>query len=105
MSFYAFWLTTPDVYKRQALGRVKTNIDSGIFNAIQWAGVEALNRVDEVLKNIIPVYTERRNLVVETFSSLGFDITPPQASFYLWVPVPCLLYTSFTYPKFLLSSS
>ena len=38
----------------EALGRVKTNIDSGIFNAIQWAGVEALNRVDEVLKILFP---------------------------------------------------
>jgi len=72
----------------EALGRVKTNIDSGIFNAIQWAGVEALSRVDEVLENIIPIYTERRNLVVDTFSSLGFDITPPRATFYLWIPVP-----------------
>ena len=88
----------------EALGRVKTNIDSGIFNAIQWAGVEALNRVDEVLKNIIPVYTERRNLVVETFSSLGFDITPPQASFYLWVPVPPG-FTSLEFTNYLLDKS
>ncbi|MDI3542822.1 MAG: LL-diaminopimelate aminotransferase [Candidatus Atribacteria bacterium] len=72
----------------EALGRVKTNIDSGIFNAIQWAGVEALSHADEVLESIIPIYTERRNLVIETFSSLGFDVTPPRATFYLWIPVP-----------------
>jgi len=88
----------------EALGRVKTNIDSGIFNAIQWAGVEALNRVDEVLTHIISVYTERRNLVVETFSSLGFDITSPQATFYLWIPVPSR-FTSLEFTNYLLDKS
>ncbi|MDK2897010.1 MAG: LL-diaminopimelate aminotransferase [Candidatus Atribacteria bacterium] len=72
----------------EALGRVKTNIDSGIFNAIQWAGVEALSRYQEVLDWILPIYTRRRNLLVETFRSLGFDIDYPQATFYLWIPTP-----------------
>lgn len=72
----------------EALGRVKTNIDSGIFNAIQWAGVEALERVDEILGTILPIYTERRNMVVETFRGLGFNVRAPLATFYVWIPVP-----------------
>ncbi|MEI6158075.1 MAG: aminotransferase class I/II-fold pyridoxal phosphate-dependent enzyme, partial [Atribacterota bacterium] len=54
----------------EALGRMKTNIDSGIFNAIQWAGTEALSHVDEVLRTILPIYTRRRNVVVNAFRSL-----------------------------------
>lgn len=72
----------------EALGRVKTNIDSGVFNAIQWVGVEALARVEEALRGILPIYTERRNLVVGTFQSLGFDLPYPKATFYVWIPVP-----------------
>ncbi|MEN3185775.1 MAG: LL-diaminopimelate aminotransferase [Atribacterota bacterium] len=72
----------------EALGRVKTNIDSGIFNAIQWAGVEALERVDEILGTILPIYVERRNMVVETFQNLGFQVRAPLATFYVWIPVP-----------------
>lgn len=85
----------------EALGRVKTNIDSGIFNAIQWAGVEALNRVEEALHSILPVYTERRNLVVETFRSLGFDLPYPKATFYVWIPVPSG-FTSMSFAEYML---
>ncbi|WP_438315351.1 LL-diaminopimelate aminotransferase [Candidatus Caldatribacterium sp. SIUC1] len=85
----------------EALGRVKTNIDSGIFNAIQWVGVEALARVEEALEGIIPVYTERRNLVVETLRALGFDLPYPRATFYVWIPVPSG-FTSLGFAEFLL---
>ncbi|MGQ9622002.1 MAG: LL-diaminopimelate aminotransferase [Candidatus Caldatribacteriaceae bacterium] len=85
----------------EALGRVKTNIDSGIFNAVQWAGVEALERVEEVLRDIIPVYTERRNLVIEALRRVGFDISYPKATFYIWVPVP-QGFTSMGFAEFIL---
>ncbi len=85
----------------EALGRVKTNIDSGIFNAIQWAGVEALGRVEEALESVLPVYTERRNLVVETFRDLGFDLPYPKATFYVWIPVPPG-FTSMSFAEYLL---
>lgn len=85
----------------EALGRVKTNIDSGIFNAVQWVGVEALARVEEALEGIIPVYTERRNLVVETLRTLGFDLPYPKATFYVWIPVPSG-FTSLSFAEFLL---
>lgn len=72
----------------EVLGRIKTNIDSGIFNAVQWAGAEALSRVDEVLEANLPIYTRRRNLVVNTFQEMGFELELPKASFYIWIPVP-----------------
>lgn len=72
----------------EALGRVKTNIDSGIFNAVQWAAVEALNRDREALEGILPVYQRRRDLVVKALHEAGLPLDPPMASFYVWVPVP-----------------
>ena len=85
----------------EALGRVKTNIDSGIFNAIQWSGVEALGRTQEVLDWILPIYTRRRNLVFEALQACGFEVEKPRASFYIWVPVPTG-YTSMSFAEHLL---
>lgn len=72
----------------EALGRIKTNVDSGIFNAIQWAGVEALSRTEEVLEWLLPIYRKRRDLVVKTLARVGIEIKPPRATFYVWIPVP-----------------
>ncbi|MCX7668360.1 MAG: aminotransferase class I/II-fold pyridoxal phosphate-dependent enzyme, partial [Atribacterota bacterium] len=88
----------------EALGRVKTNIDSGIFNAIQWAGVEALERADEILATILPIYTERRNMVVQTFQGLGFNIKAPLATFYVWIPVPSG-FTSISFAELILEKA
>ena len=88
----------------EALGRVKTNIDSGIFNAIQWSGVEALGRTQEVLEWILPIYTHRRNLVVEALQACGFEVEKPRASFYIWVPVP-MGYTSMSFAEHLLENT
>jgi LL-diaminopimelate aminotransferase len=70
------------------LGKVKTNLDSGAFNVIQLAAVEAIRTMPENLKRILPVYTQRRNILVETLTKIGFKIKKPQATFYLWIPVP-----------------
>ena len=88
----------------EALGRVKTNIDSGIFNAIQWAGVEALGRTQEVLDWILPIYTRRRNLVVDVLQSCGFNCERPRASFYIWVSVP-QGHTSMSFAELLLEQA
>ncbi|MGQ9473255.1 MAG: aminotransferase class I/II-fold pyridoxal phosphate-dependent enzyme, partial [Candidatus Caldatribacteriaceae bacterium] len=88
----------------EALGRVKTNIDSGIFNAIQWAGVEALNRFDQVLAEILPIYTRRRNIVVEALQKMGFNVPYPQATFYVWIPVPSQ-FNSMSFAEFILEQA
>jgi LL-diaminopimelate aminotransferase len=70
------------------LGRVKTNIDSGLFQAIQEAGTEALNHFDTPLPEIIEIYERRRNVMVEGLQGIGLEVEKPKATFYFWIQVP-----------------
>jgi LL-diaminopimelate aminotransferase len=72
----------------EALGRVKTNIDSGIFNALQRAGIEALEGPQDVVAASRGVYRRRRDLLVEGLNSAGWVLSPPQAAIYVWAPTP-----------------
>ncbi|HHY47178.1 MAG TPA: LL-diaminopimelate aminotransferase [Firmicutes bacterium] len=72
----------------EALGRVKTNIDSGVFQAIQYAGVTALTGPDEHTARACETYQKRRDMVISGFNSLGWDIKPTKGTFYIWAPVP-----------------
>lgn len=69
------------------LGKVKANLDSGIFQAIQWAGVKALHEGDQAVKDNCKIFERRRDILVEGLNSLGWKIPKPKASFYLWAPV------------------
>jgi LL-diaminopimelate aminotransferase len=70
------------------LSQVKSNIDSGAPQAIQWAGIEALEGTQEPLQELLAVYQARRDLMVRGLRAIGLRVDPPQASFYLWVEVP-----------------
>jgi LL-diaminopimelate aminotransferase len=70
------------------LGRVKTNIDSGLFQAIQEAGTEALNHFNTPLAEIIKTYERRRDVMVEGLQGIGLEVKKPKATFYLWIQVP-----------------
>ncbi|MBI5586537.1 MAG: LL-diaminopimelate aminotransferase [Deltaproteobacteria bacterium] len=70
------------------LSQVKSNIDSGAPQAIQWAGIEALEGTQEPLKELLAVYQTRRDLMVRGLRKIGLQVDPPKASFYLWVEVP-----------------
>ena len=70
------------------IGQLKTNIDSGIFQAVQWAAIEALNGGDQETRAACEVYARRHSLVADTLNSLGWSIKPPRATFYVWAPVP-----------------
>jgi LL-diaminopimelate aminotransferase len=70
------------------IGQLKTNIDSGIFQAVQWAAIEALNGGEDETKAACAVYARRHRVVAETLNSLGWNIKPPRATFYVWAPVP-----------------
>lgn len=72
----------------ESLGRLKTNIDSGIFEAVQYAGIEALYNSNQDIEKIRELYKERRDLLVEGLSNLGWSIKPNKAAFYLWIDVP-----------------
>ncbi len=71
-----------------ALAKVKSNIDSGIFQAIQQAGVRALQDRGNHLRGMLSLYRERRDLLVQALAQAGWPVRPPQATFYLWSPIP-----------------
>jgi len=70
------------------IGQLKTNIDSGIFQAVQWAAIEALSGGEEETRAACDVYERRHRRVADTLNSLGWSIKPPRATFYVWAPVP-----------------
>lgn len=71
-----------------ALGQVKSNIDSGAFNAIQEAGIAALESDQECVAEMQRIYQERRDVLIEGLRSAGLRPEPPKATFYVWCPVP-----------------
>jgi len=70
------------------LSQVKSNIDSGAPQAIQWAGIEALEGPQSGLEEMRNVYRKRRDLMVRGLRQIGLAVDSPKASFYLWVEVP-----------------
>ncbi|OKY77879.1 MAG: Diaminopimelate aminotransferase [Candidatus Methanohalarchaeum thermophilum] len=70
------------------IGKVKTNVDSGVFQAIQEAAIEALSGSQDCVKENVKTYKERRDLLVEGIKSLGLDVEKPKATFYIWAEVP-----------------
>jgi LL-diaminopimelate aminotransferase len=72
----------------EAIKRLKTNIDSGIFDAIQQAGIVALEGPQDHLRSTLQRYRARRDLLCDALKSMGVIVEPPRGSIYLWVPVP-----------------
>ena len=70
------------------LGKVKTNIDSGVFQAVQEAGITALEADDQIVADARAIYQERRNVLVPGLKSIGIDVYPTDATFYVWMDVP-----------------
>ncbi len=70
------------------LGKVKTNIDSGIFQAIQVAGKYALDNSETLNKPIRKIFQERRDQMATALEKAGFEFKTPKATFYFWVKVP-----------------
>ena len=70
------------------LGKIKTNIDSGAFQAVQVAGIEALNNYELGLEERKKVYEERINLFCNGLDEAGLDYSKPKATFYVWFDVP-----------------
>jgi LL-diaminopimelate aminotransferase len=76
----------PDIVK--AIATSKANTDSGVFNAVQYAGIDALDLCDDDIARMLEVYTGRREKLIATLRALGWNYDPPKGTFYLWVPVP-----------------
>jgi LL-diaminopimelate aminotransferase len=72
----------------EALGRVKTNIDSGVFNAVQRAGVAALESGMPHLPELLATYKRRRDRIMEVFWEAGWKVDAPKGALYVWLPTP-----------------
>ena len=72
----------------QGLRQVKSNVDSGVFKAIQKAAIAAFSTSDAELRDLMSGYQKRRDIIVQGLQSLGWPIEPPEATLYIWVPVP-----------------
>jgi len=82
-----------------ALAKVKSNFDSGIFQAIQIAGISALKTPDEELNNLRAMYQERRDCFINSLRNVGWKISAPKASFYVWAKIPKTFPDSMTAAK------
>jgi LL-diaminopimelate aminotransferase len=72
----------------KALSTIKTNVDSGIFKAIQYAGIEALTGPQDCIRHHNAVFRKRRDVLISGLRSLGWKIEAPKATFYVWARVP-----------------
>jgi LL-diaminopimelate aminotransferase len=70
------------------LGKVKTNVDSGAFQAIQEAGITALTGPQECVDNMRALYAERRDALVKGLKEIGWQVEKPKATFYVWTLIP-----------------
>jgi len=71
-----------------ALRRLKSNLDSGIPQAIQYMAIEALNGPQDCIAEHNAIYQRRRDLVVEVLTNIGLEVREPKASLYVWAKVP-----------------
>ncbi|MBI5143619.1 MAG: LL-diaminopimelate aminotransferase [Candidatus Omnitrophica bacterium] len=88
----------------EALAKVKANIDSGIFSAIQRAGIAALSNYEKHISSVIRIYEERRNVLIDGLNSIGWNVQKPRATFYVWVKA-LPRYTSATFARALLDKT
>ena len=72
----------------EGLGAIKSNIDSGVFQAVQMAGIEAIRGDQSCVRDMVQVYSRRRDLMVKGLQDVGFEVESPRATFYLWIKVP-----------------
>ena len=87
-----------------ALGKVKSQLDSGVFEAVQAAGITALSLPDSVTDDIRKIYQERRDTIIPGLQKLGLEVDAPPAAFYIWVTVP-KGYTSASFTAHLLEKA
>jgi LL-diaminopimelate aminotransferase len=86
------WRCATIVGNAEAIGhywRLKSNIDSGLFDAVQLAGAAALGpELDEQVRAMNAIYTRRRDLVCDALAAAGVEIARPKGTIYVWAPIP-----------------
>jgi LL-diaminopimelate aminotransferase len=88
----------------QHLWRLKTNLDSGLFEAIQRTAAFILNSPWDFVAEMNTIYKRRRDLLVDALRSIGVDSPKPKATIYLWIPVPAG-YTSASFAEHVLDQA
>jgi LL-diaminopimelate aminotransferase len=68
--------------------QLKTNVDSGLFEAVQLAGAAALTGPQDSVAQMCALYQRRRDLVIGALREIGIDLEPPRGTIYIWAPVP-----------------
>lgn len=72
----------------EALNRIKTNIDYGVFNVVQKAGIAALEGPQDCVRENAEYYRRRRDVLVDGLAGLGWEVPRPNASMFVWAPLP-----------------
>lgn len=88
----------------KGLDKVKSNIDSGTFEAVQLAGAVAMNGSQACVAEMNEIYKERRDTLIEGLKSMGLHVKPQKATFYIWAPLP-EGFTSIEFAAFLLEKA
>lgn len=90
-----------------ALIRIKSYLDYGTFTPIQVAAIAALEGSDDCVKNIRDLYEQRRNFLCDGLNELGWEVTPPKATMFVWAPIPphYLSMGSLEFSKYLLKEA
>ena len=86
------------------LARYKSNVDSGIFQALQYAGIAGLQNPGPTVEAMKKVYAGRRDILVGGLNAMGWQLNVPKATFYVWAPVPAG-YTSSSFAEFILDEA
>lgn len=86
------------------LSQIKSNLDSGQFQAVQEAGITALESDDRLTAGLRAIYQERRDVLVAGLRNLGLEFDTPSATFYVWIEVP-KGYTSASFTAHLLEKA
>lgn len=81
-----FAVGNPEIIK--GLAHVKSNVDSGVFQAVQVAGITALETPDAELQPLREIFRERRDIAVDALNTMGWKLAKPKGTFYIWAPVP-----------------
>jgi LL-diaminopimelate aminotransferase len=72
----------------ESLRKIKTNLDYGLFTAVQKAAITALKHKNGYIDGVRATYQKRRDIFVEGINSLGWKVKKPQGTMYVWFPVP-----------------
>jgi len=93
----AFCVGNRDILK--SLAKTKSYIDFGIFPAVQHAAIKALTGPQECVTNLVEIYRKRRDVFVDGLNQIGWPVTKPKATFYIWTRIP-MKYSALTSMEF-----